>query len=324
VNTANVIAILPGSEADKDSSYILCGAHYDHLGLGGPGSGSRMPDTNAVHYGADDNASGVAAVLELARYFSTKENAPRRSMVFMAFGAEEMGLLGSAHYTANSLLPLDKCLAMVNFDMVGRLDPEKRTIIIGGTGTSEEAVGLLDKAGESHMLNASYSAAGYGASDHSSFYVKNIPVFFISSGAHQDYHTPFDDVEHINFEGMADIIAYSATLMQELDGFSGRLNFKEAGPKNKKRHGYKFKVSLGIMPDFASQENNGLGVSAVSKDGPAWNGGMLKGDRIIAINGKEVTNIYSYMSRLKELKAGETAIVDVVREGKKQVLLIQL
>jgi S1-C subfamily serine protease len=169
-----------------------------------------------------------------------------------------------------------------------------------------------------------YSPEGYGPSDHAAFYTSNIPVFYFTSGAHEDYHTPFDKPEAINEEGEAMIVQLADLLVMELANRQDLLSYKEAGPKNQAKGGYNFKVTLGIMPDVTSSENDGLGVDGTRKGGPAEVGGIKKGDKIVAIDGKPVTNIYEYMGRLKMLEAGQRVSVDVIRGGIKEVLIIQL
>ncbi len=322
VNTFNVIGMIEGNDPERKDEYIIVGAHYAHLGMGGPGSGSRCPDTLVVHNGADDNASGVAGVIELAGKMNTMD--PARSIVFMAFGAEEMGLIGSHYYAKHPLLPNENLMAMVNFDMIGRLDTVERSIMVGGTGTSEESETLLKEIEAETDLNIAYSPGGFGASDHSSFYAQDIPVFYINSGVHQDYHTYKDDVEMINFEGQKEILDYSVYLIDKLANMDSALTFKESGPKNRTSGRMSLKVTLGIMPDFTSTENVGLGVGGVTPGRPADLAGMLKGDVIVAINGMPVKNIYEYMNRLKKLEPGQIITVDVMRDDKKIVLLVQL
>lgn len=323
VKTQNVIGIIESRDPDHKNEYILIGAHYDHLGMGGPGSGSRKPDTSAVHNGADDNASGVAGIMEIARNLSANKSKLKRSIIVVAFGAEEMGILGSKYFIANPVVDLKEIMAMVNLDMIGRLKPDTRALLVGGTGTSIEAEEILNKLAENTDLTLKFSPEGFGASDHASFYGEEIPVFFISTGAHSDYHTPEDDIEYISIEGAKSTSVFVDSLMYVLSGVDSSLTFQLAGPKVRSRKsGYK--VTLGIMPDFASNENNGLGVDGIRPGGPAANGGMEKGDIIVAINGKPITNIYDYMHRLKKLEPGQTISVDVIRNEIKEVLLIQL
>jgi hypothetical protein len=321
--THNVVGWLEGTNPALKKEFVVIGAHYDHLGMGGSGSGSRAIDTVAVHNGADDNASGVAGLLELAGYFADRNNRPERSLIFIAFGAEEMGLIGSKYFVDNPLIDLSKVDAMINLDMIGRLK-DHRTLSIGGTGTSSRSEAILDNLAKTSTLKMQYSKEGYGPSDHASFYGKDIPVFFITTGAHEDYHTPRDRAELINADGEAEVVTFVANLATTISNSNERLVFQEAGPKERKSHGYNFKVTLGIMPDFAGSGDDGLRVDAVRPDGPAHAGGLLKGDKIVAIEGKPVGNIYDYMGRLKNLEAGTIITVDVIRDDKKMVFLIPL
>ena len=319
--TQNVVAIVRGTDENLKNEYVVVGGHYDHLGMGGPGSGSRAVDTIAVHNGADDNASGTAAVIELAeKIVSEKSN--KRSIIFVAFGAEEMGLVGSKAFTANPPVETEKMVAMFNLDMVGRLDSTSKGLSIGGTKTSKETEDLLNEFNTEFKL--AMSPEGIGPSDHASFYLQDIPVFFISTGAHADYHTPIDDVEFINFEGAKMVTDYTYILLNEVANRDSVLTFQEAGPKFQRSRGGKLKITFGIMPDFAGMESRGLRIDAVTKGKPAQKAGMKKGDIITAIDGKKVGGIHDYMSRLKGLEAGQTVLVDIIRDDKTTVLIIQL
>ena len=322
--TRNIIGIIKGTDPDLSDEYILIGGHHDHLGLGGPNTGSRKPDTTAVHNGADDNASGVVAMLEIAEKLSYYRDSLRRSIIFSTFGAEEMGLLGSKYFVNNPVVPLESIKTMINIDMVGRLDIEN-SLQISGTATSVSGAELLDNITSSKNFNLAKSPEGYGPSDHASFYGKDIPVFFFSTGPHLDYHTPEDDIEHINFEGLKSVSDYIYSLTWKLANSDSSLVFQEAGPKTGQQRMRRRKgVTLGIMPDFAGQVKNGLRADFVLKDRPADKGGMEDGDIITAINGKAIKNIYDYMYRLEKLKQGQTITVEVKRDSEKKVLLIQL
>lgn len=316
----NVVALLPGHDEQLKNEYIVVGAHYDHLGMGGPGSGSRALDTVAVHRGADDNASGVAAVIELAEKMTAEEK-NKRGVIFAAFGAEEMGLIGSKAFTADPPVDVGKMVAMFNFDMVGRLDTTENSLSIGGTKTALESEDLLNQYNTGFKL--AFSGEGIGPSDHASFYLQNIPVFFISTGAHPDYHTPNDAAHLLNYEGAVKVTRYAAELVSDVATRDSSLTFQEAGPKYQRSMG-RFKVTLGIMPDYAGLEDRGLRIDAVSKGKPADKGGLQKGDIITAIDGKKVGNIYDYMNRLQTLEAGQIISVDIIRDEKEKVLLIQL
>lgn len=322
VTAQNVVGILEGNDPILKNEFVIIGAHFDHLGFGGEGSGSRNPDTIAVHNGADDNASGTAGVIELAQKLSANRSLLLRSVIFIAFTGEEMGLLGSKEFVKNPLVDLKKVNAMINMDMIGRLNPETNTISIGGTGTSAEADSILKFLEAGRTFKVSHSTDGYGPSDHASFYSENIPVFYFTTGAHDEYHTPFDDADLINYSGEAALLEMVYDLARQLSNGS-RLTFRESGSKQAARYGRNMKVTLGIVPDMVSGDNNGLRVDGVRKGGPAEMAGIVKGDRIISIEGQPVTNIYDYMSRLGKLKPGQVASVEIVRSDKKIILIVQ-
>ncbi|HNW56878.1 MAG TPA: M20/M25/M40 family metallo-hydrolase [Bacteroidales bacterium] len=323
-NTRNVVMVLPGEDEQLKNEYIIIGAHFDHLGMGGPGSSSRATDTVAVHHGADDNASGVAMMLELAEKFAMTKGSHKRSIVCIAFTGEELGLLGSKYFAENPGIDLSKVNAMINLDMVGRLQ-ETNVLQISGVGTSEKLKDIISSENDTSILKLTLSEEGYGPSDHSSFYGKNIPVLFFTSGAHLDYHTPADTYDKINYQGMVNISSLVYKITSALASSSDRLQFREAGPKAVPGRVMRRKwVTLGIMPDFAGNVKNGLRADFVTPGKPAALGGMKKGDIITAINGKTVNNIQDYMFRMGQLKHGETISVEIMRNGKKEVLIIQL
>jgi aminopeptidase-like protein len=284
-----------------------------------------MPDTVAVHNGADDNASGTAMVIELAGKLAAEKNRVKRSIIFISFSGEEMGLLGSKYFTDHSPVDLKKIKAMFNFDMVGRFDKEKNSISVSGTGTSLEADSIIRLYEKNLPFAVTHSPDGYGPSDHASFYSNNIPVFFFTTGSHMDYHTPFDDADKLDYVKEKEIGNFSYNIIMNIDNLPKAVTFHESGKKEGYgRGGRRMKVTLGIMPDFAGTEKKGLRVDGVTKDAPADKGGMLKGDIIISINGMTVGNIYEYMSRMGKLKQGQTISVEVIRKEKNEVLIIQL
>ena len=250
--TGNVAAVLEGSDPALRDQWIIIGAHEDHLGMGGPGSSSRRPDTIAIHYGADDNASGTSSVLELAAWFAGRKERPARSLMFITFGAEEMGILGSRYFTENPPIDLKKVSVMLNIDMIGRMRPDS-TLQVGGAGTSAETREILENFNKKYHFNLELSDAGYGPSDHASFYAKNVPVMFFSTGPHQDYHTPFDRVDSINVEGMIMADHYIADIAEYVAGMDSALHFREAGPKESTSRSYRNRITLGIMPDVSGE-----------------------------------------------------------------------
>lgn len=322
--TRNVVMMLPGEDETLKNEYLVFGAHFDHLGMGGPGSGSRAVDTIAVHHGADDNASGVAMMLELAEKFAGTKGSHKRTIICVAFSGEEEGLLGSKQFTNDPGIDLSKVNAMVNLDMVGRLN-ETNNLQIFGVGTATGLKDLIYAKTDTSIIKLSLLPEGYGPSDHSSFYLKNIPVIYYSTGAHLDYHTPSDTYDKINYNGMVTISELIFNVSKELASSESRLQFKESGPKVEAVRSVRGKsVTLGIMPDFAGVIKNGLRADFITPGKPAALGGMKKGDIIVAIETKPVNNIEDYMFRMKQLKHGQTISVEVIRDGKKVVLLIQL
>ncbi|GAB1451896.1 hypothetical protein MASR2M47_19520 [Draconibacterium sp.] len=319
--TRNVVALLPGNDVNLKNEYIVVGAHFDHLGMGGPGSGSRATDTIAVHNGADDNASGVATIIQLSEKLAA-EKSNKRSIIFAAFSAEEMGLVGSKVFVNKPPVETEKMVAMFNFDMVGRLDNSTNTLSIGGSQTSKESEKLMTDLNTGFEL--AFSPEGVGPSDHASFYLQNIPVFFVSTGAHPDYHTPSDDAESINYEGTKKVAEFAVLLIENVANRETDLTFQEAGPKFQRSRGGKYKVTLGVMPDFAGVEKRGLRIDSVTKGKPADKAGMKKGDIITAIEGKKVGGIHDYMSRLQTMEAGQQISVDIIRDEKPTVLIVQL
>jgi len=321
--THNVLAILPGADSEVEGEVILLGAHHDHLGWGGPHSGSRRPDTTAIHNGADDNASGVAAVLEIAEKIAARDYPLRRSVLVALFAAEERGLLGSRHFAENGPVDLHRIKSMVNIDMVGRLDPDNRTVMVGGTGTSPIFADLIEKQIRSDRFVVSMSPEGYGPSDHASFYARDIPVLFFTTGAHEDYHTPTDDAERIDLESEKAIADAIAELIVELADTREEIPFQEAGPKEMPRP-RRFKITLNITPDHGARDVQGLRVQVVTPGGRAQRAGILKGDVIVEIDGRPVRDIYEYMHRLSELKSGQRSSVGVLRNGKKKIFIVEL
>ncbi len=322
--TQNVVAILRGNDPILQSEVIVLGAHYDHLGMGGPGSGSRRPDTTAVHNGADDNASGVAALLEIMEMLAAKKNTLKRSVLGIAFGAEEMGTLGSRYFTDHPLVDLDKITAMINLDMIGRLDSLTNSISIGGSGTAREFSDIIARHADMVELSTQLAPEGYGPSDHAPFYAQDIPVLSLMTGIHQDYHTPEDDIDNINFRGLKTVADFVYATIADLANRQDALVFQEAGPKSRPSMRRRFRVSLGIMPDIAATDIKGVRASGVIPRKPAALAGMKKGDIIVAIEGKPVNGIYEYMHRLSDFEAGQRISVEVSRYGEKIVLSVQL
>lgn len=319
----NIVAMTEGSDDKLKNEYIVVGAHYDHLGMGGSDSGSRMPDTVAVHNGADDNASGVAGVLELLRLVENAKQKPKRSIVWVLFTAEEMGLLGSKEFVKNPPIELDKIKAMINLDMIGRMNDSTPRLSISGTGTGDVFEHLLDSLSQYVPFKIKQNPDGNGPSDHASFYGKNIPVLFLNSGIHTDYHTPFDDRDKINYQRMAQIIDFTQQLIYAIANITTPITFKETQSRQEQTSYRDTKITLGIIPDVAGT-TEGLLVEGIKAGGYADKAGLHKGDVIVSMDNKEIKNIYDYMARLNQLETGRLLHIEVIRNGKKMLLEIQL
>ncbi|NNE46133.1 MAG: M28 family peptidase [Rhodothermales bacterium] len=296
---------------NSDGRTIVIGAHYDHLGMGGPGS--LAPDEETPHNGADDNASGTSLLLELARYFAMNANDLSVDLAFVAFTGEEMGLLGSNHFVSNSPLPLEKIAAMLNFDMVGRLRDGKLQIF--GTETATEFPDILDAASEDSDLKVSRVGDGYGPSDQTSFYARRVPVLHFFSGTHSEYHRPEDDWDLINVDGMSAIGDFAIDIVRRLETSPGMLTYVEQQrPQSSGRRGYG--PYLGTIPDFNPVDGGGLAISGVRSESPAEKAGLTGGDVIVRFGGKDVMSINDYAVALREHVPGDSVAIQVRRDGK--------
>jgi len=310
----NVVGVIEGSDPVLKDESIIIGAHYDHLGRGGEGSLAQRE--GEIHHGADDNASGTAGVLELARIFSTQRPKLKRTLVFIAFSGEEEGLLGSNYYVNHPLMPLDKTVAMINMDMIGRM--KDRKLIVGGVGTAKEWRQLIT-TGANNAFELTMNEDGYGPSDHSSFYSKQIPVLFFWTGTHNDYHKPSDTFEKINYNDEARILSLVARIVRDVDAADPRLTFTTA--KSDPPRGGGFRVYLGTIPNYADT-NDGLLLDGVRDDSPAAKAGLKAGDKIVKIGNREVKNVYDYTAALGEMKAGQEYEIEVKRGEEKLTLKI--
>jgi aminopeptidase YwaD len=323
--SSNVIGLIEGSDARLKSEYVIIGAHYDHLGLGGPESLAANPEAQ-IHHGADDNASGTSALLELARAMNSDRAKVRRSVIFMAFAAEEMGLLGSAAYTKNPPVPLASTVAMLNMDMVGRL--RNGSLFVGGVGTSPVWKPLLDKLNADvqgpeatgRRFQLGIGQDGFGPSDHQSFYVKDIPVLFFFTGSHDDYHKPSDTAEKVNAEGTRQIAEFVREIALNVAGEGERIAFTKvkSDNTNQGRRGG-FRVSLGTVPSYAEQ-SDGLKLDGVRPGSAAEKAGLKAGDVIIKLAAFAIKNVYDYTAALGELKPDEPIDVVIRRDGKELTL----
>lgn len=389
----NVIGVLEGTDATLKNEAIVIGAHYDHLGHGG--QGSLAPNTKDIHHGADDNASGTAAVIELANLFA-KAKANKRTIIFMAFGGEEEGLLGSKYYVNHPTFPIDKTIAMINLDMVGRLNENKLTV--GGIGTATEMKALVETTNNLNVthsendrqarekiitalsklkvntvnvsvqnasavisgwaptdryadvirtvaesgavsafenqiarsdrqlltfsgnsFNLQLNEDGFGPSDHSSFYGKQIPVLFLFTGTHVDYHKPSDTAEKVNYEGLTRINRYVSAIATSIDQNPTRPTYKVAQSSGQMVARTTFSVSLGTIPSYA-EGNDGLTIDGVRDGGPAAKAGLKGGDKIIKLAGKDVRNISDYMFAMSTMKPDQEYEV-VVKRGDETITM---
>jgi len=309
----NVIGVLEGSDPILKKENIIIGAHYDHLGRGG--EGSLAPKAGEIHHGADDNASGTAGLIELARLFSVQRPKLKRTLIFIAFGGEEEGLLGSNYYVNHPLVPLANTVGMINMDMIGRM--KDRKLIIGGVGTAKEWRGLIEPE-KSFALTLNED--GIGPSDHSSFYLKQVPVLFFWTGTHNDYHKPSDTWDKINYTDEAKILSFVARIVRDIDGAGKRLTYTIAKSDPTPRASG-FRVYLGTIPNYADS-NEGMLLDGVREDSPAAKAGLKAGDRIVKIGNRDVKNVYDYTYALSEMTAGQEYVFEVVRGNERLTLKV--
>ena len=293
---------------NKAENTVVIGAHFDHLGFGGEGSLYR-DSIKAIHNGADDNASGVAILLNLAAKLKKKNT--KNNYLFITFSGEEMGLLGSNYFVKNPTIDTKKVSYMINMDMVGRLKKDS-ALAIYGTGTSPVFKQTLKSNNDNFKLIQQES--GVGPSDHTSFYLADIPVLHFFTGQHEDYHKPGDDAEKLNYEGMETISNYIFTIISDLND-DGKLAFRKT--KNEGKNSPRFKVGLGVIPDYMF-DGKGMRIDGISEDKPAQKAGLQKGDVVIKLGDSLVTNMMSYMRALSVFEKGDKSKV-IVKRGEKEV-----
>ncbi|KXK56447.1 MAG: aminopeptidase [Chlorobi bacterium OLB5] len=316
--TNNVIGMIEGNDKTLKNEYILIGAHMDHLGDGLKYGSLHDSHVAEIHNGADDNASGIAGVLELAQYFSENKKNLKRSIIFMTFSGEEAGLIGSGYFTKSELMKKYNIVSMINLDMIGRLTDNKLTI--GGTGTSSIWQGLLDSLNRSFNFTAAYNKDGYGPSDHASFYGKDIPVLFFFTGLHKDYHKPSDDWQHINAAGQAKVLEMIVGIVNYVNSLNTKPDFIKV-TEEKKETTMGFRVTLGVIPDYSSTKE-GLEITGVKAGGIAEKAGLQGGDVITKLGQYEIKNIYDYTDALTKFKPGEETEVTYIRGTEKTTVRI--
>lgn len=328
----NVIGILAGTDRHLKNEAIVIGAHYDHLGHGG--EGSLNPTSTDIHHGADDNASGTAAIIEMARAFA-KEKKNKRTIIFIAFSGEEEGLFGSKYYVNNPVFPIESTVAMINLDMVGRLHDDKLTI--GGIGTASEWKDLVTNKNSHYMLDFSSISVdvprefnftlalnedGFGPSDHSSFYTKKIPVLFFFTGTHLDYHKPSDTADKINYKGEASVIQFIDAIAKSIDQNPVRPTYtvaKSTAMPGGGRAG--ITITLGTIPSY-TDSSDGMVIDGVRDDSPAAKAGLKANDKIVKLAGYDINNVQDYTKVLGTMKAGEEYEIVIIRGGERLTLKI--
>ncbi len=298
VTAYNLIGVIEGEGPHADQTIVI-GGHYDHLGFGG--YGSRSPTRNGeIHNGADDNASGTAAVVELARRIASGPK-PKHRMIFICFSGEERGLIGSNYYVLHPVVPLDDTIAMINFDMIGNL--KNNTVEVNGVGTAEEFRDIVMKADEATPIDISIIDGAFAGSDHLPFYLKQIPVMFCFTGMTSIYHTPDDDFETLNIEGVVSVIDYSEQLLRGIDGLEKPPTFVAAQPGN--RRAANRAPFLGIQPDLAASGAEGIVVRTVREESPAQAGGLQTGDIITKVDNTTVEGYQTLIEILIASKPGD-------------------
>ncbi|MGB0717592.1 MAG: M20/M25/M40 family metallo-hydrolase, partial [Phycisphaerae bacterium] len=330
--THNVAGFIRG-KGTHASECVVIGAHYDHLGIRRPMTrqfkdGKIVKDgmEPVIHNGADDNASGTSALIELARHFASQPSL-NRSILFVAFTGEESGLHGSKYYIDHPLWPTDQTIAMINLDMVGRLDPVSRELTIFGTGTSPKFESMVNEAASRYDLVAATTADPGGRSDHAVFVRKDVPAMHFYSGAHPDYHKPSDTSDKINADGGARITTMVRDLTSALVSLDRRPAFvavKPKAPEGDPDSTPSYRVVMGIAPGYVDDGKSGMPVDAVNPQGPADMAGIKKGDRIVSIAGRDVANIYDYMAATRGNEPGDVVEVVVIRGDQKMSLKVEL
>lgn len=318
--TQNVAAVIRGSDPALRDEYVILGAHFDHLGRSA--FGALDPDAvNAIHNGADDNASGTAAVIELARLL--RRNPPKRSVMFVTFSGEELGLLGSQYFVDHPPVPLEKVRAMLNFDMVGRMQEDR--LIVYGVATAQELNDIVAKANAAAPLRLTATGDGFGASDHSSFYAKNLPVLHFFTNVHEDYHKATDDVDKINALGIARVVALAERVTREIADRPQPLTFVRAvaaAPSMSTRENTS--AYLGSIPDMGATEVKGVRLTGVRAESPADKAGLKAGDVIVEFAGKPVNDLYAYTDALYAQSPGDTVDVVVLRGTERMTVKVTL
>ncbi|RMF83856.1 MAG: M28 family peptidase [Nitrospinota bacterium] len=321
IRLRNVIAYLQGQDPALSHAPLIIGAHYDHLGYGEYGSKADSPPQ--LHPGADDNASGVAVMLEMARQFALQKTPPRRSLLFIAFSGEELRLLGSSYYVQHPVMPLEQSMAMLNLDMVGRMEGGK--LIVFGAGTAREWPHILRGVNSSFHFELALNLEESGASDQAPFYQKGMPVLHFFTGAYPEHHTPADTWERLRYDGMARLTAYLFALATYLAERESPLTFqqvpslhREKGTGTPKRRAW-----LGIIPDF-TPVTGGMRIQGTMAGSPAEAAGLARGDILFEVGGKRIENIADLAAVLQRHAPGDRIRVRYRRAGREREVLVKL
>jgi len=309
----NVVAGITGSDPTLQNEWVIVGAHYDHLGLGDRNS-LAPSQIGQIHHGADDNASGTAGVLELSRLAAMNKDEWKRSVLFITFAGEETGLLGSSYFANHPTIPLKNTMAMLNMDMIGRLNNDR--LFIGGVGTSPGFRSWLEELNNSVHLHLDYSDSGYGASDHMSFNAKKLPVLFFFSGLHTDYHKPTDTSDKINASGAVRVLSLVYLTLDKVATNAGRLEYAEVQQPRPSAAGSGggYGPYFGSVPDFRD-DLKGVLFADVQNNSPAAKAGLKQGDLLVGFDGKPIENLYDFTYALRSKKPGDVVSVVVKRDS---------
>lgn len=317
VSSRNVVGVIPGRDSALRSQYVILGAHFDHLGRSTAGA---LDTGSAIRNGADDNASGTTAVLELARLLQARP--ARRSVIVALFSGEEQGLLGSQYFVEHAPVPLDSVQAMVNFDMVGRLRNDR--LIVYGVATATELPAIVDSANRSDTLAITAQGDGFGPSDHSSFYARGMPVLHLFTDLHEDYHRATDDADRVNVPGIARVVAFAERVSRALGDRPERLTFVRAAAPAPTSNRTGSQAYLGTIPDMAAGDVQGMRITGVRPGSPADRAGLQAGDVIIELGGAAVKDLYTYSDALYANQPGDRITIAFLRNGERHSVEVTL